>query len=224
MIKRFFIILLILPACILVHGQNAFKRELSIGPSFGMGVSSVTFSPKVQTNQMLGSHFGITGRWITENHLGLILELNYSQEGWDEKFDDPAYEYSRRINYINIPFLTHIYFGSKRVRFVFNVGPQVGYAVSESTTENVSGLDFLPGPNSSTYTTAQRSISVEKKFSWGICGGPGLEFRTGIGSFMLEGRYYYGLGDIFNSRKSDHFSKSSTQVMLGKLTYLIPIK
>ena len=66
-------------------------------------------------------------------------------------------------------------------------------------------------------------MPLEKKFDWGLCGGPGFELRTGIGSFLLEGRYYYALGDIFNSRKEDYFSKSSSQVISAKLTYMIPI-
>lgn len=66
-------------------------------------------------------------------------------------------------------------------------------------------------------------MEVQKKFDWGLCGGPGIELRTGIGSFLLEGRYYYALGDMFNSRKGDTFSKSSSQIISAKLTYLIPI-
>ncbi len=230
MVNRTFIILTLLWAFILTaNSQNTFKKELSVGGSFGMGVSSVSFTPRVQTNQLLGVHLGFTGRWITEKNLGLILELNFAQEGWDEKFDMQTneagelvdHQYTRRINYIDIPFLTHIYFGGKRLRFFINLGPKIGYAISENTTENVG--DLMPPPNNSEANTAQRYIKVQHKFAWGICGGPGIELRTGIGNFLLEGRYYYGLGDIFNSRKGDAFSKSSSQVILGKLTYLLPL-
>ena len=68
----------------------------------------------------------------------------------------------------------------------------------------------------------QHSLGVQKRFDWGLCGGPGLEIRTGIGSFLVEGRYYYALGDIFNSRKGDPFPKSSNQVISAKVTYLLP--
>jgi hypothetical protein len=66
-------------------------------------------------------------------------------------------------------------------------------------------------------------MPVEKNFAWGICGGPGIELRTGIGSFQIEGRYYYGLGDIYGNRKSDHFPQSSSQLYFVKITYLVPI-
>lgn len=196
--------------------NNTFKQELSVGPSFGVTFSSVSFNPKVNTKMLMGYTGGVTLRWNTEKNLGLQAELNLAQQGWDELFEDPKYQYTRTINYIEIPFLTHIYFGSKRVKVFLNLGPKIGYAISEKTTENLNGAT----PNKS---NEQHSIPVEQKFDWGICGGPGLEIRTGIGNFLLEGRYYYALGDILHSRKSDPFGKSSSQVISAKLTYLLPI-
>lgn len=197
---------------------NTFKQEIAIGGSFGMNFSKVSFAPyKVNAKMMMAYNGGLTLRWNTEKNLGLQAELNLSQQGWDEKFDEPGYKYIRTINYLEIPVFTHIYFGSKRFKVFVNLGPKVGYALSESTTENLNGAK----PNRE---NTQHDMAIEKKFDWGLCGGPGIELRTGIGYFLLEGRYYYALGDIFNSRKEDYFSKSASQVISAKLTYLIPIR
>lgn len=197
--------------------DKTFRQELAVGGSFGMNFSDVSFAPnKVNTKMMTGYNGGLTLRWNTEKNLGLQAELNYSQQGWDEQFDDPQYTYIRTINYIEVPIFTHIYFGSKRFKVFVNLGPKVGYAFSESTKENLNGAT----PNRE---NKQHNMPIEKKFDWGLCGGPGIELRTGIGYFLLEGRYYYALGDIFNSRKEDYFSKSSSQIISAKLTYLIPI-
>jgi hypothetical protein len=48
-----------------------------------------------------------------------------------------------------------------------------------------------------------------------------LEVRTGIGNFILEGRYYYGLSDVFNNTRADVFLNSHNQVITVKLSYLI---
>jgi hypothetical protein len=202
-------------------GQTKFRQELAVGGSFGMGISTVSFAPKIEQKQLQGLQFGATIRWITENHLGLIGEVNFSQQGWNERFEDPQYFYTRRLNFVDIPFLTHIYFGSKRVRVFFNLGPKIGFLLSESTSENV--IASPPQNTSTAYQTAQWTKPVENAFAWGICGGLGLELRTGIGSFQLEGRYYYALGDIFGNRKADPFPKSSSQVIFGKISYLIPV-
>ncbi|MBP3518497.1 MAG: PorT family protein [Parabacteroides sp.] len=201
-----------------LRAQEPFKRELSLGASFGTTFSSVSFAPtKVQQKMKMGYTGGLTLRWITEKNLGLQAELNFAQQGWEEKFEEqPQYQYNRTINYVELPILTHIYFGSKRFRAFVNLGPKIGYAFGEKTSENLGGAR----PNTE---NEQHDMPVEKKFDWGLCGGPGIELRTGIGSFLLEGRYYYALGDIFNSRKEDYFSKSSSQVISAKITYIIPI-
>lgn len=200
--------------------QKNFRHELAAGASFGTNFSSVSFSPKVKQGMLMGFNGGATIRWNTEANLGLQAELNFTQQGWQEKYEShPEQEYKRTINYLELPFLTHIYFGGKKVKVFVNLGPKIGYAIGEHTTTNL-GEDFYKEENSDTY---QHDRPIDKKFEWGLCGGPGIELRTGIGYFLLEGRYYYALGDIYKSRKEDHFSKSAGQTISVKLTYLIPI-
>lgn len=197
--------------------QNKFPQEIAVGASFGMNFSSVSFNPKVQTKMKQGFNGGLVLRWNSEKNLGLQTELNFSQQGWEEEFDDTRYNYSRTINYFEIPFFTHIYFGSDKFKFYVNLGPKLGYAIGESTSSNLNGAK----PNTN---NEQHDMPIEKKFDWGLCGGPGLELRTGIGYFLLEGRYYYALGDIYNSRKSDFFNKSAGQVISARIIYLLPIR
>jgi hypothetical protein len=72
--------------------------------------------------------------------------------------------------------------------------------------------------------TAQDSMAVENKFDFGIAGGLGLEFSfPKVGHFLLEGRYYYGLGDIYGNSKRDYFARSNFQTITVKLTYLFDI-
>lgn len=214
-----------------VRAQESFRRELAIGVGGGTSFSQVSFIHKVQQKMKMGLHGGATIRWITEKNLGLMAEVNYAQQGWEEDLPliDPEvansgrYFYKRTINTVEIPFMTHIYFGGKRVRFFLNVGPKVGYVISESTSQNVNGAT-IPPTEDINYITEQHNMPVEHKFDWGICGGPGIELRTGAGSFLLEGRYYYALGDLYGNLKSDYFAKSSQQVITVKLSYLFTVK
>lgn len=202
-----------------VGAQSKFPQEVSVGASFGMNFSSVSFNPKVYTKMKQGYNGGLVLRWNTEKNLGLQTELNFSQQGWDEEFEEhPTYRYSRTINYFEIPFFTHIYFGSNKFKFYVNLGPKIGYAFSEKTEQNPDE------PNQNAGANEQHDLPIQQKFDWGLCGGPGIELRTGIGYFLLEGRYYYALGDIFHSRKSDYFNKSAGQVISARLIYLLPIR
>ncbi|MDR0795207.1 MAG: PorT family protein [Tannerella sp.] len=225
MMKRIVVIpffIIVLSSTAGVSAQNPFQREWAIGASGGIGFSSVSFSPKVLQNTLIGYNGGITARWITEKNLGLQLEVNLKQQGWTEAIEltkpevtDPFY--TRKATYVDIPLLTHIYFGSDKFRFFVNLGPHIGFFLGESTDENLNGAIVSNRPN------AQHTLPIKKKFEWGLGGGPGLEFRSRAGYFLLEGRYYYGLSDFYRTRREDDFSKASNQIISVKITYLIPI-
>ena len=68
-------------------------------------------------------------------------------------------------------------------------------------------------------------MDVENKFDYGIAAGLGMEFLLPhVGSFVLDGRYYYGLGNIYGDSKRDYFSKSNNNTFTIKLTYLFDLK
>ena len=73
-------------------------------------------------------------------------------------------------------------------------------------------------------TVRQYTMDVERKFDYGIAGGLGMEYSVPhLGHFLLEGRYYYGLGNIYNDSKRDYFGKSNNSTIMVKLTYLTDI-
>lgn len=206
-----------------VQAQNTFQPEWAIGGSAGVGFASASFRPKVLKNTLIGYNGGVTARWITEKYLGLQFEVNLKQQGWSEAIDETDKQilnpyYIRRMTYIDIPLLTHIYYGSDKVRFFVNLGPQIGLFIYESTSQNLNGATITNRPNE------QHTMPVERKIEWGLGGGPGLEFRSSIGYFQLEGRYFYALSDFYNTRRGDAFSKASSQLISVKLTYLVPLK
>ncbi|MDR1331131.1 MAG: PorT family protein [Tannerella sp.] len=206
------------------QGGGAFRHEWAAGVSGGMNYASVSFSPKVQQSMYAGYTGGLTLRWITEKNLGLQLEANVKQQGWKENFENAddgqdysAFHYRRRMNYVDIPFLTHVYFGSGRMNFFVNLGPQIGFLLGEKTEENLGGVE----PQR---MNAQHAMPAAKSFEWGLGGGPGVELRTGAGYFLLEGRFYYALSDFYDTRRRDAFGKASAQVISVRLSYLIPFR
>lgn len=230
MVKKYIFLLLFTVFCIVsLNAQNKFKPEWSVGVGFGPTFSSVDFQRPVKNENLrtknLQQYFGgISVKYVSENHLGFIAELNYSQEGWEQFFQDqPQYEHSHKLNYLELPFLTHIYFGNK-VRFIINLGPKVAFLLSDSEKMNDALVDYLgSGDYPANTVTYQYYHMADKKIDYGLMGGLGLEFRTGIGSFSLEGRYYFGLGDIYNNKKSDYFSRSANRVISAKLTYYVKL-
>ncbi len=185
-----------------------FKRELSVGVKGGVTLPSMAFSPSIEQNTWVGTTAGVTMRYIEEKIFGLIVEANFSQRGWDETFEEDPYNYRRTLNYLEIPFLAHIYFGSEKVHGFVNLGPQVGILLNDNKEGNFD-INNPPTFNDRNKIPEVYNMPVKNIFDYGITGGLGVELRLNRHIIILEGRYYFGLGDIYGNRKSDVFYGSS---------------
>ncbi len=226
-LKGIVIVLLLFVTTIFVQAQknNLFKSKFMIGVTGGPVFTTVDFVQKVPQNTTNGFSAGVSAKYISEKHLGILAELNYTQRGWTENFADtntPEHAYSRTLSYVELPLMTHIYFGNK-VKFILNIGPQVSYMIGDKATMNEALSDYIDwvleeDPN---YPIGIQYKSLNSKFDYGLIGGLGVEFDTSVGSFNLEGRYYFGLGDSFDSSRSSssNFSRSAHRYFAGKLTY-----
>ena len=190
-----------------VQAQVGEQRyNFTVGINGGVNLNSVSFSPSVQQKNIMAPVGGITLRYVSERFFRMIcgvqLEVNYSQHGWDEFYEDyPDLQYTRKMNYVELPFLAHLAFGKEGhgLQFFLNAGPQIGFFLNESYTQ--SG----PWENYPNLTTEQHDMDVENKFDYGITAGLGVELRTKVGHFQVEGRYYYGLSDFYHSTKERLF-------------------
>lgn len=218
--KRIYGIIIIL-CCALsfsAKAQTKYPKEISVGAGGGVTLSKVSMKPSVKQGFKMGASMGARFRYIEEKYFGFQVELNYAQHGWKENFEGEPYSYSRSLHYIELPFMTHIFFGNNRIRGFFNLGPQVGFFLSDSYKAN---FDTGNPPTFETYrVTNQYASEVANKIDYGICGGGGIELRMGKHSILAEGRYYFGLADIFKNRKKDFFTSSSNQYISVGLSYL----
>lgn len=198
------------------------QNNFSVGVNAGLNLTSAQFSPTVRQNQLTGTVFGVTGRYISEKYFGMTcgvrVEVNFSQHGWKEyveEFED--LQYQRTTNYVDIPFLAHLAFG-KNFQFFIDGGPQIGFFLSDK--RKISGdWDSVTG-----VVVEQHTLDVKHKFDYGIAGGLGVELKTRkAGNFLLEGRYYYALSDFFGNEKQDYFGRSANTTISIKLTYLFDI-
>lgn len=214
-----------------VHAQLQDERHnLAIGINGGVNLNSVSFTPSIKQTNFIAPEFGLTIRYISEKYFkmicGIQAEVNYSQRGWKEVIEDGSNNtYHRAMNYVEVPLLAHLAFGKDQgngARFILNLGPQVGFLIGEK--EFYSDLSTWDTSNRPQGTDAQYGKFADKKFDYGIIGGGGVEIRTGIGHFLLEARYYFGLSDFYNNSKKDYFSRSAHSYIGGRLTYLFDLK
>lgn len=218
-----------------------YRTDFAVGVNGGYVLSNVGFQPDVPQSMLGGMTMGVTLRYTCEKYFksicAIVAEVNLVQTGWKEKIqgmeNQPLYyegstealHYQRKMTYLQIPLFARLGWGRERkgLQGFFQVGPQLGIFLSESTITNlIDGEE--PTEQRSSSIVEQESKPVEKKFDYGIAGGAGIEFSVPkVGHFMLEGRYYYGLGNIFGNSKSDYFGKSNFGQIVIKATYLFDI-
>ena len=205
------LLLMILLACSLQVMSQAMleKPEIYVGPTFGVTGSMVMFSPSVGQTYLQGYNGGVVFRFIAEKNVGIQAELNYSQRGWKESNG----LYTRQLNYIELPFMTHLYFG-KKSRFFFNLGPKISYLISEKELLN----------NTTNSIQVQETTKIQNPLDYGLCTGPGFLINIKGNVIQLDARANYSLSDIFSNDKRDYFATSNNLNVSVNLSWLFQIK
>ena len=116
--------------------RSDYQPEFTVGVKGGTTLSRVSFTPTVTQSLLLGYTGGVSVRYIEEKFFGLIAEINFTQCGWNETFEEDPYTYTHTLNYVTIPFLTHFFFGNRVVRGFVNAGPQIGLLLGDSYKSN----------------------------------------------------------------------------------------
>ena len=229
--KRLLSIFAFITICLGASAQvGELRNNVAIGVNGGYNLSRVDFSPTIKQGLQPGYTGGFTLRYTTEKYFSLIcaaqLEVNFAQRGWNEFIDDGSNNaYSRTTNYIEIPFFAHIGWGKedRGMQFFVNAGPQIGLFLNDN--EYYGFTEEYPwNPNKRPNNIIQQyGKEIENKLEYGITGGLGMELKTGVGNFIIEGRYFFGLSDMYGNSKADPFGRSANTTITGKITYLIDI-
>lgn len=195
------------------------ERLYYVGVHGGVIASMVQFTPAVKymtpiTNAVvLGGNGGLVFRYSGHKCCGLQVEVNYMQRGWREYNADAGVDYRRKLQYIEVPFLTHVYFGKKDAKVFLNLGPQIGYCFreEENGTRNPNHI--------------HQYAEIENRFDWGVAGGLGFYYNTHkAGVYQIEARFNYSLGGIYPLGATDFFANANHMNLSVNLAWLWEIK
>ena len=207
--RKLLLIIFIASSLSLIAQIRLKQPEIYIGTTHGVTGSMILFNPAVSQTYIVGYNGGLVFRYIAEKNVGMQVELNYSQRGWKES--DGLY--ARQLNYIELPFMTHIYVGNKS-RFFFNLGPKVSYLISEKVIIDQT-------VNS---TQEQHITLIQNPFDYGLCAGLGGLFKIRKNVFQLDTRASYSLSDVFSNDKRDYFDTSNNLNISVNLAWLLQLK
>lgn len=225
--RSFILCICLLYASTLVAQVGEHRNDFSIGFMGGYTMNKMDFVPKIKQSMKGSPMVGFAARYVCEKYFTTIcaveLELQYNNLGWKEVIEDGSGNtYKRDWHFIEMPILMQMGWGRERkgLKFLVEAGPQVGLYLSGK--EHRGGGEWNPSnrPNGVVY---QYGKDPDRKFDYGIAAGLGMEFSSPIGHFLLQGRYYYGLGDLYDNSKRGDFGRSANQTVLVKMTYLFDI-
>lgn len=238
---RFFLLIFI-GCCLSAQAQvGEYRSKLMIGANTGYVLSNVGFVPSVSQGMHPGFTAGLSAQYLSEKYFStfcsIYAELNWTQMGWEEDIRDlndapvvnpitqTPEKYRRTLQYMQLPIMAHLAWGKeeKGIQVFLNAGPQIGLLLGESTRTNFE-FSKRNTADRANQTAAQDTMSVEHKLDYGITAGLGLQYsHPKVGVFQLEGRYYYGLGNLYGESKRDFFGKSNLGSIIIKFSYLIKL-
>ena len=209
-------------ACVFVLSASAQigerRSQLSIGVNGGVALSTIDFDPTIKQYQHIGPTIGVSLRYTCEKYFSTVCalqaELNYTQLGWKENILNAHGEklkdtYKRDLGYLQLPLLCRLAWGKEQGGVMFFI----------LLAFNENGVPDRPNN-----VYQQYSMRPDRKLDYGLTGGLGLEVNTKHGQhIMLDGRYYYGLNDMYDNGKADVFSRSAHMTISVRATYLFDV-
>lgn len=192
--------------CTSIHAQPRLKApEYWVGVRGGVTAGTVLFQPAVSnmtpiTNAcVLGGQAGVAFRFAGHKYCHFQMELNYIHRGWATTSDSQG-RVARNLHYVELPILMNLNFGSQVCRWIFNLGPQIGYCIKDE------------------------SKSIDHPFDWGIAVGTGFYVRTKkAGVYEFEVRFDYSFGGVYGTNVTDSYSMASPMDLSIHLGYYWPI-
>jgi hypothetical protein len=131
------------------------------------------------------------------------------------------------VNYLEIPMLGRVGFGSEQFKFFVTAGPSVGYALNgryawKVSPPNIDGHSegrvlYKQEPENYNGDDYYRDPARYNRVDVGIQAGAGCGLAAGPGVLQFEARYGYGLSPDFKG------STDANRVLAFTLGYAIPL-
>ena len=172
-----------------------------MGVHGGVTASTIIFNPSVSGMSpitkacTLGGDAGFVFRYAGHKYCHFQMELNYQHRGW------AVNGVANNLHYVELPILMNLNFGSDVCRWIFNLGPQIGYCVKDETN------------------------TISHSFDWGLAAGTGLYVRTkNAGVYELEIRFDYSFGGIYGTSVTDYYNMASPMDLSFNLGWYWPLR
>jgi hypothetical protein len=225
---------LLLLAALAVCTCHAFA-QVSLIPKAGVTFANATYEGHIlgidnASLRGLTGGLGINFSLTKNNFLSIQPEILYAQKGcYTPNNAIATYDFSFRLNYLEVPLLLKANFGGQKMKFYVNAGPSIGYLLNGSIKGRGNSRGYLnpeydfeepiqltDDPQSFLDVTRLYANRIEAGLNFG--GGVGYHF-FGSTALFVDLRYNMGLTDFnkqYPSRNRVFALTAGVQVPLGK--------
>jgi hypothetical protein len=234
MLKKPLLAFIFILSVLNLAAQKTFAPSTYLGITAGGAFSHVNFNPEVKQNMLGATSFGIVFRHVSEPRVGIQVEFNYAGRGWIENQDSFG-TYTRNLTVLDIPVTAVFVFGSKNLRFSFNLGPDVTYLLSDEEKISIVDAEYSPDfyrfvhddqvyPNGNPLYMGYYGKPLAQAWSFGFNGGGAIELHSRFGVFAVRASYCYMLTNYY-SLKGDvfYYEDSKSQTLNLGVSYMIKI-
>lgn len=219
-----FIQFFLLTLAALCYSSAVFSQNTAIG--FRLGATDFTLDNEAindEAKYTLGVDLAIPVEFQLSPFFSVQPELHFTQKGaqFEDVVNGEEEIFAVKTNYLELPVLLKANVGTQRLRGYAFVAPSLGYATNRFTSEKLGDndrikerIDFIEGEG-----------AESQRWDFSAVGGAGASLQAGVGSFVLDVRYSFGLSD--NTRFEDEtpagWEKTRNRGCTISLGYMLPL-
>jgi hypothetical protein len=206
--------------------------QVLFGIKQGLNISTINYVPRfdqdlIKLKYVKGYSGGLIFQYFSEKHLGLQVELLFSQKGFLTEYDTiNNTQYGRNINYLSLPLLTHFYLSKGKVSPFILLGMFGSIALNSSETLT----DSLTSVTKKYVYMRER----DNRGEYGLTLGAGFKGNFNFGTIQLDASYSLTLNSLYkwgyqsNDPAFEKYFKipeeAKNRMIQFSLSYLLPVR
>ncbi len=180
---------------LLLMATSIYSQKWDFGAKAGLNFANLSGDETSQYDSRTGVYFGLFAENKFTDKFAFQPEILYSSQG--VKFTEEGVKATAKVNYLNVPIMFKYYAGKQ---FSLDFGPQLGLLLDADADLAGFSIDLKEMMND---------------FDFGLNLGFGYEFSK----FSINGRYNFGLTNIWNDEFDDGDVKNQNAVLQFGIGY-----
>ena len=192
------------------------KNNVSFGLSYSLNSSNINFynnffPQNIRTESLSSFSLSLFTEIKNQKNTGIRLEISQMKKGWIESYNSDMI--SNEFDFLNIPVMMTTYFGGKKMKINFSIGPYAEFQI-----KNNSNIIKDMYPDKDIFFNEFRDNS----FGYGIKASGGLSLDINKSSFLLLVSYLYNFDNLIDVNQKTNMVPdiSSFRTLSFSLVYL----